>query len=131
MNTSELDVLAVTYTKESIVTQEEFAVFYKAFLDAENKILSAKGKEYTHMNLDRLHAFKTIANSCGLSQEDICQILLHKHMASINDYINFAVEGSTEDILERIHDARNYLLLLAVMIDNKKYFELSKNENKH
>lgn len=37
-------------------------------------------------------------------------------MQSINLFINEGVEGKTESILERIHDARNYLLLLAAMI---------------
>lgn len=101
------------------MTNEQFRTFAEQFIKEETDLLASKGEEYTGGNSDRLIAFKQIAATCTLEQIDICQVFLLKHMQSINLFINEGVEGKTESIIERIHDARNYLLLLAAMIQEE------------
>lgn len=102
------------------MTNEQFRTFAEQFIKEESSLLNSKGEEYTGKDLDRLSAFKQIASTCKLTCFDVCQVLLLKHIQSINLFINDGVVGSTEDILERIHDARNYLLLLAAMIQEER-----------
>ena len=47
-------------------------------------------------------------------------IYLLKHMDSIRNYILTGKESSEEPIRGRIQDARNYLLLLGGIIEEKK-----------
>lgn len=101
------------------MTNQEFKEFATNFIKKEEELLISKGEEYTGGNSDRLSAFKQIAATCTLEQIDICQVFLLKHMQSINLFINEGVEGKTENIFERIHDARNYLLFLAAMIKER------------
>jgi hypothetical protein len=47
-------------------------------------------------------------------------IYLLKHMDSIRNYVLTGKESSTETIMGRIQDARNYLLLLGGVIEEEK-----------
>jgi hypothetical protein len=82
----------------------------------ENKIMLDKGKEYTVSDDDKFKNFKSIGDRLGLEAEKIALVYLLKHMDSIRNYVLNGTESSDESIMGRIHDARNYLLLLGGII---------------
>jgi len=83
----------------------------------ENKIMLEKGKEYTVSNNDKFKNFKSIGERIDLKPETVALVYLLKHMDSIRNYVLHGKESSDEDIMGRIHDARNYLLLLGGIIE--------------
>ena len=108
------------------MTQETFEKFYNDFLQEESRLLLCKGKEYSAQHEDRLSAFKEIGGLTGIYNTDICIVFLLKHIASICKYNNGTATPTTESFMERIHDARNYLFLLAALY--KEENDLNKQE---
>lgn len=100
------------------MTNEEFKNFAEAkILATEKNILHNKAIEYVGQSNDRLVAFKQIARNTGDTPEQVCLTLLHKHIQSISDFVITGEDRmATENIYERIIDARNYLLLLSALI---------------
>ena len=86
----------------------------------ENRLMLVKGKEYTVSDTDKFKNFKSIGERMSLKAEHIALIYLLKHMDSIRNYVLTGSEASEEPIMGRIHDARNYLLLLGGIIEEGK-----------
>ena len=86
----------------------------------ENRLMLVKGKEYTVSDTDKFKNFKSIGERMSLKAEHIALIYLLKHMDSIRNYVLTGSEASEEPIMGRIHDARNYLLLLGGIIEEEK-----------
>ena len=86
----------------------------------ENRLMLVKGKEYTVSDADKFKNFKSIGERMSLRAEHIALIYLLKHMDSIRNYVLTGSEASEEPIMGRIHDARNYLLLLGGIIEEEK-----------
>ena len=97
------------------MTQQEFQNYTGRFVQDEVEMLGVKGNEYAAGDADRLEAFKVIAAQCGISPEKVCLVFLLKHITSICKYVKGASKPTTESFNERIHDARNYLLFLAML----------------
>lgn len=85
----------------------------------EMELMSVKGKEYTVSDADKLKNFKSIAERMKCEPEFVCMVYLLKHMDSIRNYVLTGTEASDEPIAGRIHDARNYLLLLKAILQEK------------
>jgi hypothetical protein len=85
----------------------------------EMRLMRDKGKEYTVNDTDKLKNFKSIAERLKTFPEFILLVYLLKHMDSIRNYILDGTEACDEPIEGRITDARNYLLLLGAMIEEK------------
>ena len=64
----------------------------------------------------------------SLKPEQVCLIYLLKHMDSIRNYVLTGSEVSEEPITSRIQDARNYLLLLGGIIEEKRKKVKRKNQ---
>lgn len=88
----------------------------------EHRIMSTKGMEYTQGDLqtDRLSNFYRLGSELGLDPKMVLWIYLKKHLDSLVCYIKQDKEYSEEKIEGRIHDARNYLVLLNGIIQQQK-----------
>ncbi len=75
-----------------------------------------KGAEYTIGSKDRLHNFRTVANSIGLKMPQVWFTYFYKHFSSLSSYIkNDCTVKSNEPIESRIMDLIVYLLLFYKM----------------
>jgi len=101
---------------------DDFRKWADSVQKEENRIMLVKGKEYTVSDEDKFKNFKSIAERLGLTSELICLVYLLKHMDSIRNYVLTGTEVSEEPIVTRIQDARNYLLLLGGIIEERKGF---------
>ena len=98
----------------------EFIKWSEKMQKEENRLMLVKGKEYTVSDTDKFKNFKSIGERMSLKAEHIALIYLLKHMDSIRNYVLTGSEASEEPIMGRIHDARNYLLLLGGIIEEGK-----------
>ena len=75
-----------------------------------------KGEEYTIGSSDRLHNFRTVANSIGLEMPQVWFTYFYKHFSAVASYIkNDCTVKSNEGIDGRIMDCVVYLLLFYKM----------------
>ena len=99
---------------------KDFFSWSKKMQDEENRLMTVKGEEYTVSDEDNFKNFKSIGERMDLQAEKVCLIYLLKHMDSIRNYVLTGSEVSEEPIIGRIQDARNYLLLLGGIIEEKR-----------
>lgn len=99
---------------------KDFIKWAETMQKEENRIMLEKGKEYTVSDDDKFKNFKSIGERLNLDAEHITLVYLLKHMDSIRNYVLNGTESSDESIMGRIHDARNYLLLLGGIIQETK-----------
>ena len=78
--------------------------------------LESKGAEYTIGSDDRLHNFRTVADSIGLKMPQVWFTYFYKHFSAISSYVkNDCTVKSNEGIDGRIMDCIVYLLLFFKM----------------
>jgi hypothetical protein len=109
-------------SKEIRMLEKDFLEMLEQMEAEEHKIMSCKGMEYTQGNLaeDRLSNFYRLGEELGVDPKLVLWIYLKKHLDSIVCYIKQDKEYSEEKIEGRIHDARNYLVLLNGIITQQK-----------
>ncbi len=109
-------------------TKGQFQELFNEFLKHEMELLNVKRGEYTEDGeADSLQNFRQVAAFEGRSPEEVCFTYIMKHMQSLQravstgEYINawWSEEQGVEGIKQRIADIRNYLLLLAAIMDDK------------
>lgn len=102
--------------------EKDFLEMLQTMEATEHEIMSCKGMEYTAGDLatDRLANFYRLGIELDIDPKIICWIYLKKHLDSILCYIKQNKEYSEECIEGRIHDARNYLVLLMGIIKQQK-----------
>ena len=98
----------------------DFIKWAESMQKEENRLMLVKGKEYTVSDEDKFKNFKSIGERIDLKAEVVALVYLLKHMDSIRNYVLHGRESSDEDIMGRIHDARNYLLLLGGIIEERR-----------
>ena len=88
----------------------------------ERTIMGTKGMEYTagDSTKDRLASFYRIGQEMELDPKIVCYIYMKKHWDSVVCYLKTNKEFSDEKIEGRIHDLRNYLVLLQGIINQQK-----------
>lgn len=91
---------------------------FDKMIDEETDLLYKKGLEYAG-DTDSLGNFKD-CDDIGIDPKQKLWIFLSKHLSSIKSYIKNGTEYSTESIEGRINDARNYLALLYMLIQEEK-----------
>lgn len=108
----------------------EIDMLVKDFFDWANEqfktemsLMKVKGKEYTVSDEDKLKNFKAIGERLHLSPEMVAMVYLLKHMDSVRNYVIKGIESSNEPIEGRLHDIRNYCLLLGALIKERKRLE--------
>jgi hypothetical protein len=101
---------------------ETFEKLLTEFESEERALLIGKRKEYA-VNSDCLSNFKATAMATSMSPEDVCVVLLMKHVQAIaksahdsSTRLGYGGTGAKEGFSQRIADARNYLILLAALI---------------
>lgn len=99
------------------MTLDEFNDYFCDLVKEEVELLRRKGQEYSGKE-DRHSNFKRLALELNLKPETILWVYFRKHIDGIASHIRGEYTGS-EPIRGRIQDARNYLALLAAMIEEK------------
>jgi len=112
------------------MNREQFDELYAHFVGVEGGLLDRKRGEYTDGD-DVLANFKATAEALGLSSEDVCAVLLLKHVQAIviaardkSTRLGFG-DASREGFSQRIADARNYLVLLAALVGERPAASIS------
>jgi len=98
---------------------KDFIKWAESVQEEENRIMLTKGEEYTVSDEDKFKNFKSIADRMKSAPEEVAMVYLLKHMDSIRNYVLHGTESSDEPIMGRIMDARNYLLLLGGIIEER------------
>jgi len=106
---------------------EDFSEYARGIFEREQEILANKQHGYTHGNADVLIAFKTIAEAAGVTPLQVCVVFLAKHLSALTSAIEsgeitkewYAETGGDEGLVERMLDARNYLLFLGALIEEE------------
>lgn len=105
------------------MNQQTFEVFVEKFLAQSARLLVSKGAEYAGSE-DRLVNFKRGAMQVAATPLQVAQIYLSKHLDSIQTYIRETAAGRypqlSEPIQGRFHDAVNYLLLMAALVEEQE-----------
>jgi len=92
--------------------------FFQQMVNVEKELLDKKGREYA-ADQDCLANFKSKLE-IGVSPLQVAMIFMDKHYSSIKSYVKLGHEISDESIEGRIHDMRNYLALLYMLIQESK-----------
>ncbi len=106
-----------------------FEDFYKELIDKEAEVMMAKKVDYASED-NRWENFESVALMTGVTREQVALTYLLKHIQSIakaitedpNAGMQFYWVKSTggEGLKQRFVDARNYLALLAGMLEENK-----------
>jgi hypothetical protein len=97
---------------------ESHKSLYKELLLFEEELMFSKGLEYSSED-DTLANFKG-SEDIGVNSKQKLWIYLSKHLSSIKNYIKNNKTYSNESIQSRIADARNYLALLYILLEEEK-----------
>lgn len=100
----------------------------KNLLSYAQSIMNQKQPEYTNLNVDVLHNFKTTAENLGLSAQEVWAVFFYKHVQAILSHASNTDLNAAEPIESRYADAINYLFLgFALHIENmqKKHEDLN------
>ena len=110
------------------MNKEKFKKLYTEMRAKEQDLLGVKRHEYTQGDDDVLLNFKQSAAFIGCDPKDVCIAYLMKHVQSVvlavkkDRDLKFVWENpdGTEGLAQRFCDARNYLVLLAGLIEDQK-----------
>ena len=103
----------------------QFLDFYKTVLvEKEIEIFTLKGNEYSG-EINRFANFEKLADELNLHPLEIAWVYACKHKDSIATFIKDKTVYSNEDIISRINDLRNYLALIAGMIEKYRQLEVN------
>jgi hypothetical protein len=97
---------------------EEQRELFDRMVSQERELLMTKGVEYSGEG-DSLGNFKRGAADVDLDPKKILWVYMSKHLDSIKYFIRNGDVISNETIEGRIADARNYLFLLACLIEDE------------
>ena len=100
------------------MTANDFDMVLKERLEAAERVLGSKAKEYASQE-DRLHNFKRAAALLGQTPAQACVGFMTKHLVSILDIVTADAKGLKVPIEvreEKIGDAINYLILLDAIL---------------
>lgn len=106
------------------MTFPEFDAFLEQLEKDEKAVMAVKGPEYARGD-DRFGNFKRTAIKNNNTPLQVAWGHMSKHLDSIESYILTNGRGPlSEPIYQRILDARNYLALIAGMIEEKEKSDL-------
>ena len=109
------------------MNRKDFAALYDLFNAEEGKLLRVKREEYVgDLRDDVLTNFKQGSTFEGRRPEEYCMTLIIKHIQSLQRAVAdrqycrafFDEKRGIEGTWQRISDVRNYLLLLAAIIED-------------
>ena len=100
----------------------------KQLIELADLIMKDKQPEYTNLNPDVLHNFKTTAENLGLEPQEVWAVFFYKHVQAILSHAHNPDMNAAEPIESRYADAINYLFLgFAMHIEtmHKKHEDLN------
>lgn len=83
----------------------------KQLIELADLIMKDKQPEYTNLNPDVLHNFKTTAENLGLTAQEVWAVFFYKHVQAILSHASNPDLNAAEPISSRYADAINYLFL--------------------
>ena len=97
------------------MTADQFNKVLEARIGAIRAVLESKAQEYA--SGDRLHNFKANAGALNTSEtpEQVLWGYLRKHLQSIYDMVEGLKKPTPAQVIEKIGDAVNYLILLEAL----------------
>ena len=101
---------------------EDFDAIVENRLGSCRETLVPKGEEYSR-NRDRLWNFKAAARKRGCTPEEALQGMHVKHLVSVDDIVQDAIEGKHADddlLAEKFGDTINYYLLLEAQLRERR-----------
>ena len=106
----------------------ELKELHEKFILFEKHMLGFKSEEYTAGDKDVLINFKELGAFMNEPPTGVCITFLLKHISSITKTVTrnpdtnleWGISDGYEGIGQRILDARNYLLLLALLLEDNK-----------
>ena len=119
-------------TKKRKYTKDLFVKLVEEFQQQEAKLLKIKRGEYTRASQgDTLANFRQVAAFEGRRPAETCLTYIFKHIQSLQqavasdsyDFTWWGEEKGVEGIKQRIADARNFLLLLAAIMDDEQRYK--------
>lgn len=110
------------------MTNERFHQLTKEMVDDELDEHDRKSADYADPEItnDILYNFKEDSIECGITPEVDLLIHFKKHIRAIYKYCRTSKLAS-EDIRHRIRDARNYLVLLCGLIEDREFYIVDDN----
>ncbi len=100
------------------MTRDQFVELRSKLIEEEDFITKTKGKDYTKSSEDCLANFKEGAQ-LGLTPLQTAGMFAKKHIDAIYNYIKTNGQSESEPIRERVKDARNYLIFILALIEEK------------
>lgn len=108
--------------------REDLNCLIREFQTQERLMHDLKQEEYVRTDVNCFANFDAVAGFMNVLPEQVCMIYLMKHIQSLQNAISagryefvWAQEGTgVEGLKQRIADVRNYLLLLAGILDRKE-----------
>ena len=108
---------------------EKFKILVKDFIEHEEALLGTKREDYTKGDKDCLINFKEASAMLGMNPQFYCATLFMKHFHSVlnavkkgwikpTDWVWSGPQG--EGLKQHLADARNFLLLLAALIQDEQ-----------
>lgn len=99
------------------MTIEKFNEAIRNQLTYCTELLTAKGREYSGDDFDRLESFKKAATLEGITPVQALAGMMAKHTVSIYDMCNSEEPLPLGKWIEKITDHINYLLILRAMLE--------------
>jgi hypothetical protein len=103
----------------------EFDRLLEEFVEKERELLIGKRASYAG-DEDCLSNFKEIADGLGLDPVQVALVYLFKHVIGVRREVlggdvdwSWTTESGGEGLMQRIADARNYLILLGALVQEK------------
>ena len=100
------------------MTNNEFLVFRDQLSEVAYQICDDKARTYATEE-DRLDNFKRHGKEWGIPAKVVLGIYMAKHLDSIRSFIRDGTQNE-EGVIVNIRDARNYLDLLAALVEESK-----------
>lgn len=116
---------------EPIITSKVFDLWLEEIINHMKSTLQSKAKDYADLEKDdRMHNFKRAALQRNTTPETALFGMLIKHWVSLLDLLDGIDSGkpcpSKEYVREKLGDLRNYLVLLEVLLHERRVKELGR-----
>lgn len=118
------------FKDEPVITGKFFNEWLEDITNHMKSTLGSKAEDYADLALDdRMHNFKRAALQRNTTPETALFGMLNKHWISLLDLLDDIDSGkpcpSKEYVREKLGDIRNYLVLLEVLLHERRVKELA------
>lgn len=111
------------------MTSDQFNAIVAEARYRQDRLLKAKGDDYTRHDPDRLSNFKRLAKDLDLDSKKVWAVYAGKHWDAVMAFIKTG-KAESEAIQGRFDDLHNYLYLLEGLMQDERNAELPAGSNK-